>query len=97
MLRAVCLTSEWPHTTELARSLYSATLITTGGYTPETGEHLLEKHCADLVGFGRLLIANPDFVERARLHASFNEPDRSTFYGRGDHGYLDYPTLATVP
>jgi N-ethylmaleimide reductase len=87
--RAVCAT-------ELARSLYSGTLITTGGYTPETGEHLLEKECADLIGFGRLYIANPDLVERARAQAGFNEPDRATFYSRDDRGYLDYPTLAAV-
>jgi N-ethylmaleimide reductase len=87
--RAVCAT-------ELARSLYSGTLITTGGYTPESGEHLLEKHCADLVGFGRLYISNPDLVERVRHHAPFTDPDRTTFYSSGDHGYLDYPTLAAV-
>ena len=84
--RAVCAT-------ELARSLYRGTLVTTGGYTPEVAEHLLEKECADLVGFGRLFIANPDLVDRIRRHAPLNEPDRSTFYTRGDHGYLDYPAL----
>ena len=87
--RAVCAT-------ELARSLYAGTLITTGGYTPEAAEHLLEKECADLVGFGRSFIANPDLVERVRAGTALNEPDRSTFYSSGDHGYLDYPTLATV-
>lgn len=85
--RAVCAT-------ELARSLYRGTLVTTGGYTPETGEHLLEKDCADLIGFGRLFIANPDLVARIRRHAPLTDPDRSTFYSRGDHGYLDYPELA---
>jgi len=85
--RAVCAT-------ELARSLYRGTLVTTGGYTPESGEHLLEKDCADLIGFGRLFIANPDLVARIRRHAPLNDPDRSTFYSRGDHGYLDYPELA---
>ena len=85
--RAVCAT-------EFARSLYHGSLVTTGGYTPDAAEHLLEKECADLVGFGRLFIANPDLVARIRRHAPLNEPDRSTFYTRGDHGYLDYPELA---
>ena len=84
--RAVCAT-------EMARPLYRGTLITTGGYTPESAEHLLEKRCADLVGFGRLYIANPDLAARVRHRASLNEPERSTFYTRGDHGYLDYLTL----
>jgi N-ethylmaleimide reductase len=82
--------------TELARSLYSGTLISTGGYTPESGEHALERQCADLIGFGRLYIANPDLAERIRVNAPMNEPDRSTFYSRGDHGYLDYPSLAAA-
>ena len=85
--RAVCAT-------ELGRSLYHGSLVTTGGYTPDAAEHLVEKECADLVGFGRLFIANPDLVARIRRHAPLNEPDRSTFYTRGDHGYLDYPQLA---
>jgi N-ethylmaleimide reductase len=87
--RAVCAT-------ELARSLYTGTLISTGGYSPESAEHALQRQAADLIGFGRLSIANPDFVERVRLGAAFNEPDRQTFYSRADHGYLDYPTLAIV-
>lgn len=86
--RAVC-------STELARSIFRGTLITTGGYTPETAEHALERRCADLVGFGRLFIANPDLVERVRVNAPLNEADRTTFYSRGDHGYLDYPTLSS--
>jgi N-ethylmaleimide reductase len=87
--RAVCAT-------ELARSLYTGTLISTGGYSPESAEHSIQRQLADLIGFGRLSIANPDLVERVRASATFNEPDRQTFYSRGDHGYLDYPTLATV-
>jgi N-ethylmaleimide reductase len=82
--------------TELARSLYTGRLITTGGYSPESAEHALERGLADLIGFGRLYIANPDLVERIRANTGFNEPDRQTFYSRGDHGYLDYPTLAAV-
>jgi N-ethylmaleimide reductase len=87
--RAVC-------STELARPLFRGPLISTGGYTPESAEHALERHCADLVGFGRLYISNPDLAERVRVTAPLNEPDRATFYSRGDHGYLDYPFLASV-
>jgi N-ethylmaleimide reductase len=48
---------------------------------------------ADLVSFGRLFIANPDLTERMRHGAPLNTPDRMTFYGGGDKGYTDYPTL----
>jgi hypothetical protein len=35
-----------------------------------------------------------DLAARIRRHAPLNDPDRSTFYSSGDHGYLDYPTAA---
>ncbi len=79
--------------TDLVRESYTGTLITAGGYTPASAEHLLERNRADLVGFGRLFIANPDFVERVRLGAPLNEPDKTTFYAAGAHGYIDYPSL----
>ncbi|MEY2619867.1 MAG: hypothetical protein RL522_2869 [Pseudomonadota bacterium] len=48
---------------------------------------------ADLVAFGRRFIANPDLVERLRQGAPLNPPDVTTFYGGGEKGYTDYPTL----
>jgi N-ethylmaleimide reductase len=81
--------------TQLIRESFSGTVITAGGYTPETGERALEKKRADLVAFGRLFIANPDFVERVRVGAPLNEPDTTTFYAAGPHGYIDYPTLGS--
>ena len=80
--------------TALVRAEFNGTLITAGGYTPESAEKALQKRAADLIAFGRLFIANPDFVERVRRGAPLNEPDRSTFYGGGTHGYVDYPALA---
>ncbi len=53
---------------------------------------LVERGGADAVVVGRPLIANPDLVERWREGAPLNEPDASTFYGRGARGYTDYPT-----
>jgi N-ethylmaleimide reductase len=48
---------------------------------------------ADLVAFGRPLIANPDLGARLKQGGPFNNLDRATLYGGGDAGYLDYPTL----
>lgn len=48
---------------------------------------------ADVVTVGRPVLANPDFVERVRAGAPLNEPDPATFYGGGERGYTDYPTL----
>jgi N-ethylmaleimide reductase len=84
--RAVCAT-------ELLRPEFKGTLISTGGYTVESAEHALEKGKADLIGFGRLFIANPDLPERIRTGAPLNEPQVETFYSPGDQGYTDYPTM----
>ena len=49
---------------------------------------------ADLVAFGKPFIANPDLVARLKAGGPFNTPDKTTFYGGGEKGYTDYPTLA---
>ncbi len=79
--------------TELVRPLYYGTLVSTGGYTPESAERALDRGVADLIGFGRLFLANPDLPRRIAQATSLNEPDRATFYSPGARGYVDYPTL----
>ena len=55
---------------------------------------LVEEGVADMVSFGVLFLANPDLQARLARGGPFNEPDPATFYGGGDAGYVDYPTLA---
>jgi N-ethylmaleimide reductase len=62
------------------------------GYDKALAEQALA-HGADLVAFGKLFIANPDLVQRLRRNAPLNPPDKTTFYGGGERGYTDYPTL----
>ena len=45
---------------------------------------------------GTKLLANPDLPERFRGSAPLNEPDQSTFYVPGEHGYIDYPALGEL-
>ncbi|MFC7327209.1 alkene reductase [Marinactinospora rubrisoli] len=47
---------------------------------------------ADLIGFGRAFISNPDLVERLRTGAPIAPYDEATYYQGGDAGYLTYPT-----
>ena len=54
----------------------------------------LENDMADVISVGTMALANPDLVSRIRLNAPLNEPDVKTFYGGGEKGYIDYPTLA---
>jgi N-ethylmaleimide reductase len=62
------------------------------GYDLALAEQALARG-ADLVAFGKAFIANPDLVRRLRERAPLNAPDRSTFYGGGARGYIDYPVL----
>lgn len=48
---------------------------------------------ADVITLGSMALANPDLVERVRIDAPFNAPDKATFYGGDARGYTDYPTL----
>jgi N-ethylmaleimide reductase len=69
-----------------------AAWMVNNGYDLALAEHALATG-ADLVAFGKPFIANPDLTARLRANGPFNTPDRSTFYGGGDAGYTDYPTL----
>ncbi|HUL94110.1 MAG TPA: alkene reductase [Burkholderiales bacterium] len=75
------------------RRRYAGTYIANGGYDRERAAAALESGHADLASFGVLYLANPDLVERFRAGAPLNPPDRSTFYGGGEHGYTDYPVF----
>lgn len=66
------------------------------GYDGTTAEEAVASGLADLVAFGKAYIANPDLVERLREGGPFNTPDKTTFYGGGEHGYVDYPTLDDI-
>jgi N-ethylmaleimide reductase len=85
-----------PNNAGLFRHAFLGPLISAGAYTPESAANALENGRADAITFGRLFIANPDLVERARVGAALNTPDRSTFYGGGARGYTDYPSLSAA-
>ena len=74
-------------------TLTTHTIIANAGYTKETAEAELQKGIAKIISFGVPFIANPDLVKRFELNAELNEPDRATFYGGNEKGYIDYPFL----
>ncbi|WLI78199.1 alkene reductase [Kosakonia sp. H02] len=78
---------------EALRIIFHGTLIYSGKYTPERAEEALAKGWADLIGFGRPFIANPDLPHRLANNLPLNEPVREKFFGGGAEGYLDYPAL----
>lgn len=75
------------------RALYEGNLIRNNGYDFASGQAALSSGAADAIAFGRLLLANPDLVERFRRNAPLNPPDRETFYAGEAKGYTDYPFL----
>lgn len=75
----------------LARGILKVPLLRNGGYTLASGEAELAAGTADAIVYGGPYIANPDLVERFRLHAPLNEVNYATVYGPGAEGYNDYP------
>ncbi|MGW0763194.1 alkene reductase [Streptomyces sp. NPDC002814] len=73
----------WPNTLVLNRA----------GTDIATRAKDIEDGLADIVTVGVMALANPDLVERVRSGAPLNTPDPATFYGGGEAGYTDYPTL----
>jgi N-ethylmaleimide reductase len=76
------------------RELYEGNLILNNGYDFASAQAVLAQGQADAIAFGRLLLANPDLVERFRQGAPLNPPDYDTLYSGEEKGYTDYPTLA---
>jgi N-ethylmaleimide reductase len=79
----------------LAREQFTGALMLNGGFDQESGERAVADGAADAIVYGRLMIANPDLVERfARGHATLNPLRTQGLYGGGAEGYTDYPRLA---
>jgi N-ethylmaleimide reductase len=78
---------------QILRRLFKGRYIANNGYDLELALKARRQNLADLIAFGRLYIANPDLVERLRIGAPLNVPDRATFFGGGAAGYTDYPFL----
>lgn len=76
---------------EALRMIYRGTLIYAGKYTIERAEAALRNGWADLIGFGRPFVANPDLPERLRNGWSLKTPDKNGFFGGAEKGYTDYP------
>ena len=81
---------------QVLRRSFKGPYIANNGYDLALAREARRRGLADLVAFGRLYIANPDLVERLRIGASLNTPDRASFFGGGAAGYTDYPVLTPL-
>ena len=73
------------------RDTFGGPIIRSGGLDKETSEAAINNNEAELVAFGRSLIANPDLVYRMENDLPLQDPDFDTFYTPGAKGYTDYP------
>ena len=78
------------------KQAFGGVYIANESFTADAAREAIRTGTADAVAFGKPAIANPDLVERFRTGAPLNEPEPSTFYGDGPHGYTDYPFLETA-
>lgn len=74
-------------------SRFSGGWIVNNGYDRDMAMAEVAEGRADAVAFGVPFLANPDLPARLRQGAPLNQPDQKTFYGGGEKGYTDYPTL----
>ncbi|WP_129830932.1 alkene reductase [Vibrio parahaemolyticus] len=81
-----------PHDFKTAvREAYKGTLIYAGRYNAEKAQHAIESGLADMIGFGRPFVANPDLPSRIKHGYSLAEHDPATLFGGGEKGLVDYP------
>jgi len=86
---------QWlPFDYDRLRALYTGNLIRNNGYDFATAQQAVTSGGADAIAFGRLLLANPDLVERFRRGTPLNVPEYETLYSGEEKGYIDYPFLA---
>ncbi|KAF1334362.1 12-oxophytodienoate reductase, partial [Globisporangium splendens] len=75
-----------------AKRAFQGTVIANNSYTRDTAEGALRSGSADLVGFGRLFISNPDLVERFVNDWPLNTPVHVKYWWDGTHGAEGYTT-----
>jgi len=77
---------------KLIRNNFKNTLILCGGYHKESAEADLESGLADMIGFGRPFINNPDLVVRMEYNQDLSQSlNTELFYSADEKGYTDYP------
>ncbi|MDQ3370024.1 MAG: hypothetical protein M3680_31800 [Myxococcota bacterium] len=76
------------------RDASGAPVMLNGGFDAAPAEAVIAEGRAELVSFGRPVIANPDLVRRMQRGAPLAAPEPKTFYTPGEHGYVDDPAAS---
>ena len=84
---------EEPRQGPMMKEVFGGAFIANQGLSREDGERLIEAGEANAIAWGQQFIANPDLPERFAAGADLNEPRPENYYGEGEEGYTDYPTM----
>jgi N-ethylmaleimide reductase len=74
----------------LRRNFHGAILVT-GKYTKARAEEILQQGYADMVGFGRPFVANPDLPKRLAQDLPLASLNPAALFGGTHIGYTDFP------
>ncbi len=88
--------SDVPRVSPDIRKVFTGPMVLNQDYTAERAREDLYSGLADAISFGRAFLANPDLPARLARSAPLNEAEMTTWYARGDEGYIDYPTLEAI-
>ena len=73
------------------REAYQGVLIFAGRYNAEKAEQALADGLADMIGFGRPFVANPDLPNRMKNGYPLADHVSETLFGGAEKGLTDYP------
>lgn len=74
------------------RAAWPGVFLVGGSFDQGKAEAAVKEGQVDLVGFGKLFLANPDLPKRFAKKLPLNTFDPKTFFSPGPVGYVDYPT-----
>lgn len=73
------------------RQAYQGTIIYAGRYDSDKAAQAINDGLADMIGFGRPFIANPDLPNRIKHDYPLATHDPATLFGGAEQGLVDYP------
>lgn len=76
---------------QAVRRAFKGVLIYAGRYDANKGAQAINDELADMIGFGRPFVANPDLPNRIKAGYPLAEHDANTLFGGAEKGLTDYP------
>lgn len=75
------------------RQRFQGDYMANNNYTAELALQARQSSSAELICFGRPFMANPDLVARLQRGLPLAEAPMETWYGGGEQGYTDWPSV----